>query len=161
MPHSERPRFPGPLLIRTRFPDTSSNATLWMKAQHEGTLTPPCIVQKKLQVPNTALHVACHLVNNSRCMRNAMPLHKKRPDFPARTLQGPCGRSQKWRGTLRFLPQFEMRRSSIAPNQVESQEASPKSTVFLTFQRHTEKLPEVTGTSRGNPGILAKTRERS
>ena len=26
---------------------------------------------------------------------------------------------------------------------------------------HPENLPEVTGTSRGNPGILAKTRERS
>ena len=32
---------------------------------------------------------------------------------------------------------------------------------LLTSQRHPENLPEVTGTSRGNPGILAKTRERS
>ena len=31
------------------------------------------------------------------------------------------------------------------------------STVSLTSQRHPENLPEVTGTSRGNPGILAKT----
>ena len=28
VPHSEGPRFPGPLLIRTRFPVTSSNSTL-------------------------------------------------------------------------------------------------------------------------------------
>ena len=28
VPHSEGPRFPGPLLIRTRCPDTSSNSTL-------------------------------------------------------------------------------------------------------------------------------------
>ena len=36
VPHSGGPRCPGPLLIRTRCPDTSSNATLWMKSQHEG-----------------------------------------------------------------------------------------------------------------------------
>ena len=31
---------------RTRCPDTSLKATLWMKAQHEGALTPLCIVRK-------------------------------------------------------------------------------------------------------------------
>ena len=41
-----RPRFPGPLLRRTRGPDPSSKATLWVKAQHEGALLPPCIVRK-------------------------------------------------------------------------------------------------------------------
>ena len=40
MPHSERNRFPHPLLIRTRFLDISSNVTLWMKSQQEGALTP-------------------------------------------------------------------------------------------------------------------------
>ena len=34
-------------------------------------------------------------------------------------------------------------RSSIARNPVESQETRPSSTVFLTSQRHPEKLPEV------------------
>ena len=48
----------------------------------------------------------------------------------------------------------------IAPNPVESREAPPKSTVFLTSQKHTEKLPEVTGTSRGNTGFPAATSER-
>ena len=33
-------------------------------------------------------------------------------------------------------------------------------TVSLSSQRHNEKLPEVTGTSRGNPGFSAMTRER-
>ena len=33
---AERPRFPGPLLRRTRGPEPSSKATLWLKAQHEG-----------------------------------------------------------------------------------------------------------------------------
>ena len=41
-----------------------------------------------------------------------------------------------------------MRPSSIAPNPVEFREAPPNSTVTLTSQRHAEKLPEVTGTSR-------------
>ena len=39
-------------------------------------------------------------------------------------------------------------------------QASPKSTVSLTSQRHPEKLPEVTGTSQGNPGFPATTLER-
>ena len=38
--------------------------------------------------------------------------------------------------------------------------APPKSTVFLTSNRHKEKLPEVTGTSQGNPGFPAATLER-
>ena len=41
IPHAERPRFPCPLLKRTRGPDTSSKATQWVKAHHEGALTPP------------------------------------------------------------------------------------------------------------------------
>ena len=44
VPHAERPRFPGPLLIRSRCPVTSLKVTLWMKAQNEGALTPLCIV---------------------------------------------------------------------------------------------------------------------
>ena len=48
------PRFPGPLLRRTRGPDPSSKATLWVKAQHEGALPPPCIVRTDPRVPHTA-----------------------------------------------------------------------------------------------------------
>ena len=161
MPHSEGPRCPGPLLIRTGCSDTSSDATLWMKSQHEGVLTPPCIVQKNPQVPNTARQVASHPLNTSRGKRSSMPQPKTRPDSPVPTLQGPCDRSQKWRGSLRFLPQLEMRPSSIAPNPVESREAPPNSTVSLTSQRHPEKLPELTSTCRGNPGFPASTREIS
>ena len=38
--HSVKPQhgLSGPLLIRTRCPDTSSKATLWMKALQEGAL---------------------------------------------------------------------------------------------------------------------------
>ena len=99
-------------------------------------------------------------LKNSRGKWGFIPLHKTRPDSPVPTLQGPCDLSQKWRGTLRFLPDLEIRPSSIAANPVESQEASPSSIVSLTSQRHPEKLPEVTGTSRGNPGFPAATRER-
>ena len=38
---------------RTRGPDPSSKATLWVKAQHEGALPPPCIVRKGPRVPHT------------------------------------------------------------------------------------------------------------
>ena len=50
---------------------------------------------------------------------------KTRPDSPVPTLQGPCGRSPKRRGSLRFLPPLEMRPSSSAPNPAESREAPP------------------------------------
>ena len=53
----------------------------------------------------------------------------------------------------------EIKRSSIAPNPVESREGPPNSRVSLTSQKHTEKLPEATGTSRGNPGFTAVTQE--
>src|SRR5574341_1174367 len=62
------------------------------------------------------------------------------------------------RGSLRFLPQLEMRPSSNAPSPVESREALPPP-VSLASQSHHEKPPEVTCTSRGNPGFPASTRE--
>ena len=99
--------------------------------------------------------------NNSRGKLSSIPQHRTRPDSPVPTLQRPCDQSQKWRGTLRLLPQLEMRPSSIAPNPVESREAPPNSTVSLSSHRHPEKIPEVTVTSRGNPGFPAATQERS
>ena len=120
-----------------------------------------CIIWKNPQVPNPARQVACHPVNNSRGKWSSIPQQKTRPDSPVAPLQGPLDRSQKWRGYLRFLPELEMRPSSIAANPQESRESSPNCTVCLTSPRHPEKLPEVTGTSRGNPGFPAATRERS
>ena len=114
----------------------------------------------KPQVPHTARQEACHPMNNSRGKQSSFPPHKTRPDSPVPTLQGPCHPSQKWRGTLRFLPDLKIRPSSIAANPVESREASPSSIVSLTSQRHLENPPEVTGTSRGNLGFPAATRER-
>ena len=64
VPQAERPRFPGPLLIKTRCPGTSSKANLWMNAQHEGVLTSPCIVRKNTQIPNTDRQVSCHPLKN-------------------------------------------------------------------------------------------------
>ena len=45
----------------------------------------------------------------------------------------------------------------IPPNPVEFGAAPPNCTVSLTSQRHPEKLPEVTGISRRNPGFPAVT----
>ena len=117
VPHAERPRFADPLLIRTRCRDTSSKANLWTKSQHEGVLTPPCIIRIKAQDPHTARQVACHPVNNSGGKRRYIPPHKTRPDSPVPTLQGPCGRSPKQRGSLSFLPPLDMRPSATAQTQ--------------------------------------------
>ena len=96
-------------------------------------------------------------MNNSRGKLSSIPQHEMRPDSPVPTLQRPCNRSQKWIGTLRFPPQLEMRTPCIAPNPVKSREAPPNSTVSLASHRHPEKLPEVTGISRGNPEFPAAT----
>ena len=82
-------------------------------------------------------------MNNSRGKWSSIPQHNTRRASSVPALQRPCERSQKWRGTLSFLPQLEMRPSSIAPNPVESREVPPNSIVSLTSHRHPEKLPEV------------------
>ena len=51
-------------------------------------------------------------------------LNTRRGLTPVSTLQRPCNQSQKWRGTLRFLPQLEKRPSSIEPNSVVSRAES-------------------------------------
>ena len=95
-------------------------------------------------------------MNNWRGRRSSIPSPKTRPDSSVPTLQGPCNRSQKWLGILKLLPPLETRPSSIAPNPVESREAPPNSTVSLNSQRHAEKLPEITGRSRGTSGFLLR-----
>ena len=65
----------------------SSKATLWVKARHEGALTPLCIVRENPQVPHTAQQVACHSVNNSKGKGKSIPPHKMSPDSPLPTLQ--------------------------------------------------------------------------
>ena len=165
-PQAERPGFPGLLLIRTRCPDTFTKENLWMKAQHEGALTPPFIIQKNPQVTNTVQQVVCHPMNNSRGKWSSIPPHKARPDFLYQlcretAIRVSTGARKPRRGNMRFLPPLEMRLSSIAPNPVESREAPPNSTVPLTSQRHPEKLHEVTGTCRGNPGFPATMRKRT
>ena len=121
--------------------------------------TPPCVVRKK---PAGSTHSSASGLSSREQLERQAEFHssdKTRHDSPVPTLQGPCDQSQKWRRILRFLPPLEMRPSSIAPNPVESREGPPNSRVSLTSQRHTEKLPEATGTSRGNPGFTAVTQE--
>ena len=43
-------------------PDPSSKATLWVKAQHEGALPPPCIVRKDPRVLKLRLQYFGHLI---------------------------------------------------------------------------------------------------
>ena len=71
VPRAKRPRFSGLHLIRTRCPDTSSKATLWMKALHEGALATLFIVRKTPQDPHTAPQLACHPLNNERGKRSS------------------------------------------------------------------------------------------
>ena len=56
------------------------------------------------------------------------------------TLQGPCNWSQKWRGTLRFLPPIKMRPSFISSNLAESREA-PLTPQYPSPLRGTWKVP--------------------
>ena len=109
MPHSERHRFPRPLLIRIRCPNTSSNVTLWMKSPHEGALTPQ--LHRPEKPAGSKYNATSGLSPCEQLERQAefQPHHKTRPDSPVPTLQRPCHRSQKWRGTVRFPPHLEMR----------------------------------------------------
>ena len=165
VPHAKRPRFPGSLLRRTRCPDTSSKATLWMKAQHVWALTPTCIIQENSHVPHRTRQVACHPMNNSRGKRSSIPPHKTRPDSHVTTLQGPCDLSQ-------IRPPGSQEQNPEVPASTRDEvlfhftkhsgvlRAPTNSTLYLTSQRHPEKLSEVTGTSQGNPGFPAATLER-
>ena len=108
-----------------------------------------------------ARHVACHPMNNSSGKWSSMPRHKTRPASPVQTLQGHCDQSQKWRGTLRFLPQLGTRSSSIAPIPVAPREALPNFTVSLTSQRHPELLPEVTGHKWWEPRVSCRNRRKT
>ena len=50
---------------------------------------------------------------------------KTRPDFPVPNVQGPCSRSPKRRGILRFLPPNQMMTSSVAPDPAETRGVPP------------------------------------
>ena len=85
---------PWSALDKNPMAEPNSKAILWIKAQHEGAVTPRCIVQKNPQVPHTNRQVACHPMNNAIVKRSSSPPHKTRPDSPVPTLQGLCDPSQ-------------------------------------------------------------------
>ena len=62
----------------------------------------------------------------SRSIRSSWKVLELRDPWQAllggHVVQGPCGRSLKWRGSLRFLPSLEMRPSSIAPNPADKRQ---------------------------------------
>src|SRR5574337_816037 len=71
------------------------------------------------RIPNTARQAASLPGDISRGKRSSMPQPKTRPDSPVPSLQGTLRSESEIRGTLRFLPQLEMRPSSNAPNPVD------------------------------------------
>ena len=121
-----------------------------INSQHEGSSDAPVTNPKGAPGPKFNLPGGLNPFDNSRGKQSSMPPHKSITDFLFEMTYTPRDPHQSRRGTLRFPPELEMRPSSIAPNPVESQEAPPNSTVYLTSHRHHEKLPEVTVTSRGN-----------
>ena len=64
---------PRSALEKNPMTDPSSKATLWVKAQPEAALTPPCIVRKQPRVPHTTRRGACGPLNNSRGQRGSLP----------------------------------------------------------------------------------------
>ena len=163
--HAERPRFPGPLLIRSQCPDTSLKITLLMKAQHLGALTPLGIVRRNPQVPHTAREVTCHPVNNWRGKQSSIPPHKTRPDSPVRTLQRNCDPSQIWpRGSQERKHEFPASTRDEALFHCTEPSGVPRDPSQLhsipDFSEAPLDLPEITGTSRGNQGFPAPTRKR-
>ena len=60
------------------------------------------------------------------------------PALRVPTLHGPCCRSPKRRGSLRFLPSLEMRPSSIAPNPAEFWEARQLHSIPHLSEAHWE-----------------------
>ena len=90
-----------------------------------------------LETPAGSTHSSTRGLRPTERLERQAEFHysdKMRPDSPIPTLQGPCGRSPKRRGSLRCLPPLEVRPSSVAPDPAESREASPKSTVSLILR---------------------------
>ena len=102
-----------------------------------------------LETPAGSTHSSTRGLRPTERLERQAEFHysdKTRPDSPVPTLQGPCGRSQKWRGSLRFLPPIEMRPSFISSNLVESREAP------LT--------PQCRGPAPADPGYSKRGRRR-
>ena len=128
-----------------------------INSQHPGSSGAPVTNPKRAPGAKFNSPGGLNPFDNSRGKQSSMPTHTSIPDSlfeTAYTSQEPC---QNRRGNLSLPPQLEMRPSSIELTPVDSRETHPKSTVFLTTLRQHEKLPEVTVTSRGNPGFPAST----
>ena len=96
-----------------------------------------------LETPAGSTHSSTRGLKPTERLKRQAEFHysdKTRPDSPVPTLQGPCGRSQKWRGSLRFLPPIEMRPSFISSNLVESREA-PLTPQYPSPLRGTWEVP--------------------
>ena len=65
-----------------------------------------------LDEAQAGIQIAGRNINNLRYADDTTLMAESKKDVP--TLQGPCGRSPKRRGSLRFLPPVEVRPSSVA-----------------------------------------------
>ena len=159
VPHAERPRSPGPLWIRTRCPDTSSKAALWVKAQPEGALTTPCVVREQPQVPHTAQQGAGDPLSNSRGKRSSLPQTRRGPALhpnSAGTLRSASETERE--PEVPASPRDEALFHCASPSRVPRGPANP--TVSLNSQRHPGRFPQIPGRGRGKRGFPAAPRER-
>ena len=150
-----RPRIPDPLLIRTRCTDTSSNVTLWMKSEHEGELTSQLPPPEK---PAGSKYNSTHGLSRreySRGKRSSIPQHKTRPDSSVPTLQRPCDRSHKWRGTLSFC--VNIRGGAIHPcSDARGIRRCPSQRQRSDFPEETRAVPQVDKQIDRNPKLPAR-----
>ena len=103
-------------------------------------MTRPCFVQKK--TPGSKYSSTSGLSPRGHLERQA-EFHASTQDEACLSCPKSAGtlRSEsEVRGTLRFLPQLEMRPSSNAPNPVESREAPPNSS-FPDFSEPPGEAP--------------------
>lgn len=153
-PHAERPRFPGPLLKKTPMPGhLFEGHPVDEGTTRRGTDSPVHRPEK----PAGSAHSSTRGLRPPERLERPAEFHssdKPRPDSPVPTRQGPCDRSPKRRGSLRFLPPLERRPSSIAPHPVASREAPPApqspSPLRGTLGRSLRSRAEV----EGNEGFL-------
>ena len=159
VPHVERPWFPGPQLRRTRCPDASSKATLWVKEQHEGALTLPCIVRKHPRFPHTAPRGDWDSLSNSRGKRSSLPQTRRGltllPQRCRDTAVGVRNGEEAW-GPV--SPRDEALFDCAKPRGVPRWPTN--SIASLTSKRNPGKFPQVTGRSRGKRWFPAASRER-
>ena len=120
-----------------------------------GTDTPVASSRKSRGFQITTQQVARHPMNNLRGKRSSIPQHKTRPDSPVPTLQRPCDRSHKWRGTLSFC--VNIRGGAIHPcSDARGIRRCPSQRQRSDFPEETRAVPQVDKQIDRNPKLPAR-----